>query len=149
MSETAKTLEELCVDKGMRMTEQRRTVARVLEAATDHPDVEELYRRASLIDPKISIATVYRTVKLFEDAGVVTRHDFGAGRARYETIPEEHHDHLIDLRTGRVLEFRDDEIEALQQAIAERLGFRLVDHRLELYGVPLEEAGKDKSKGGG
>lgn len=142
MSEDSKNLEELCVAKGMRMTEQRRTIARVLDAASDHPDVEELYRRASAMDPKISIATVYRTVKLFEDAGVIARHDFGAGRARYETIPEEHHDHLIDLRTGHVLEFRDDEIEKLQQAIARRLGFRLVDHRLELYGVPLDEADK-------
>ena len=128
------------------MTEQRRTIARVLEAATDHPDVEELYRRASAMDPKISIATVYRTVKLFEDAGVIARHDFGAGRARYETIPEEHHDHLIDLRSGQVVEFRDDEIEKLQQAIAERLGFRLVDHRLELYGVPLDKPDKDEGR---
>ncbi len=146
MTETAKNLEELCVAKGMRMTEQRRTIARVLDAATDHPDVEELYRRASLMDPKISIATVYRTVKLFDDAGVIARHDFGAGRARYETLPEEHHDHLIDLRTGKVVEFRDDEIEKLQQAIAERLGFRLVDHRLELYGVPLERRDKAQNK---
>lgn len=132
------TLEEACAAKGMRMTEQRRIIARILDAATDHPDVEELYRRASAIDSKISIATVYRTVKLFEDAGVITRHDFGAGRSRYESIPEEHHDHLIDLRTGEVIEFRDEEIERLQQAMAERLGFRLVDHRLELYGVPLD-----------
>ena len=145
MTETNKNLEELCLAKGMRMTEQRRTIARVLDLATDHPDVEELYRRASQVDPRISIATVYRTVKLFEDAGVIARHDFGAGRARYETIPEEHHDHLIDLRTGKVIEFRDDEIEKLQQAIAERLGFRLVDHRLELYGVPLDEPAKGKS----
>ncbi|MEJ0011421.1 MAG: Fur family transcriptional regulator [Bauldia sp.] len=133
------TLEEVCVAKGMRMTEQRRVIARVLEAATDHPDVEELYRRAAAVDPKISIATVYRTMKLFEDAGVVERHDFGAGRSRYEPIPDEHHDHLIDLRTGQVIEFRDEEIERLQQAIADRLGFRLVDHRLELYGVPLKD----------
>jgi Fur family ferric uptake transcriptional regulator len=132
------TLEDACAAKGMRMTEQRRIIARILDAATDHPDVEELYRRASAIDSKISIATVYRTVKLFEDAGVITRHDFGAGRSRYESIPEEHHDHLIDLRTGEVIEFRDEEIERLQQAMAERLGFRLVDHRLELYGVPLD-----------
>lgn len=145
MTETNKNLEELCLAKGMRMTEQRRTIARVLDLATDHPDVEELYRRASQVDPRISIATVYRTVKLFEDAGVIARHDFGAGRARYETIPEEHHDHLINLRTGKVIEFRDDEIEKLQQAIAERLGFRLVDHRLELYGVPLDEPAKGKS----
>jgi Fur family ferric uptake transcriptional regulator len=136
------TLEEICVAKGMRMTEQRRVIARILESATDHPDVEELYRRASAVDAHISIATVYRTVKLFEDAGVIARHDFGAGRSRYETIPDEHHDHLIDLRTGKVIEFRNEEIELLQQAIAERLGFRLVDHRLELYGVPFGE--KDK-----
>jgi Fur family ferric uptake transcriptional regulator len=139
-----KDIEALCAAKGMRMTEQRRTIARVLAQSDDHPDVEELYRRASAIDAKISIATVYRTVKLFEDAGVITRHDFGAGRARYESIPEEHHDHLIDLRTGEVIEFRDEEIERLQQAMAERLGFRLVDHRLELYGVPLDKAAKDK-----
>ena len=134
----SQSLEDMCMAKGMRMTEQRRIVARVLEAATDHPDVEELYRRASAVDPHISIATVYRTVKLFEDAGVIARHDFGAGRSRYETLPEEHHDHLIDLRTGKVIEFRNEEIERLQQAIAERLGFRLVDHRLELFGVPLK-----------
>ena len=133
------SLEEVCVAKGMRMTEQRRVIARVLEAATDHPDVEELYRRAAAIDPKISIATVYRTMKLFEDAGVVERHDFGAGRSRYEPIPDEHHDHLIDLRTGQVIEFRDEEIERLQTLMAERLGFKLVDHRLELYGVPLKD----------
>jgi Fur family ferric uptake transcriptional regulator len=140
------SLEDMCVAKGMRMTEQRRVIARVLDAATDHPDVEELYRRASAVDPHISIATVYRTVKLFEDAGVIARHDFGAGRARYEPLPDEHHDHLIDLRTGKVIEFRNEEIERLQQAMAERLGFRLVDHRLELYGVPLKDAngGKDK-----
>jgi Fur family ferric uptake transcriptional regulator len=136
------SLEEACQARGLRMTEQRRTIARVLEAATDHPDVEELYRRAVAVDPHISIATVYRTVKLFEDAGIITRHDFGAGRARYETVPDEHHDHLIDLRTGQVIEFRDEEIERLQQAMAERLGYRLVDHRLELYGVPLKPAAK-------
>ncbi len=137
------TLEDACAAKGIRMTEQRRIIARLLNDATDHPDVEELYRRASAIDAKISIATVYRTVKLFEDAGVITRHDFGAGRARYESIPEEHHDHLIDLRSGEVIEFRDEEIERLQQAMAKRLGFRLVDHRLELYGVPLDPRGSD------
>jgi Fur family ferric uptake transcriptional regulator len=117
----------------------------VLAEATDHPDVEELYRRAAAIDSRISIATVYRTVKLFEDAGVIARHDFGAGRSRYETIPDEHHDHLIDLRTGAVIEFRNEEIERLQQAIAEKLGFRLVDHRLELYGVPIVDEKKDES----
>ncbi|PLX38736.1 MAG: transcriptional repressor [Hyphomicrobiales bacterium] len=123
----------------MRMTEQRRVIARVLQSSEDHPDVEELYRRASKIDPNISISTVYRTVKLFEDAGIIERHDFRDGRSRYEPISEEHHDHLIDLRTGDVIEFRDEEIERLQDAIARRLGFRLVDHRLELYGVPLDE----------
>ena len=121
------------------MTEQRRVIAQVLDAASDHPDVEELYRRASKIDPRISISTVYRTVRLFEDAGVVTRHEFRDGRARYETIPDEHHDHLIDLKTGKVTEFRDDEIEKLQERIAARLGFKLVDHRLELYGVPVKK----------
>ena len=141
----SQSLEDMCVAKGMRMTEQRRVIAQVLEAATDHPDVEELYRRASEIDPRISIATVYRTVKLFEDAGVIARHDFGEGRARYEPIPDEHHDHLIDLRSGKVIEFRSEEIERLQQLVAERLGFKLVDHRLELYGLPLDAA-EDKKK---
>ncbi len=130
-------IEKLCIDKGMRMTDQRRVVARVLSAATDHPDVEELYRRAHLVDPHISIATVYRTVRLFEEASIIERHDFRDGRSRYEQAPDEHHDHLIDMRTGQVIEFVDPEIEALQNAIARRLGFKLVDHRLELYGVPL------------
>ena len=133
------SLEAACVEKGMRMTEQRRVVARVLEASDDHPDVEELYRRASAIDPKISISTVYRTVKLFEDAGIIERHEFGDGRSRYETLPEEHHDHLIDLRSGTVIEFRDEEIEKLQERIARKLGYKLVDHRLELYAVPLDD----------
>lgn len=133
------TLAEQCALKGMRMTEQRRVIASVLEAASDeHPDVEELYRRASAIDPGISISTVYRTVKLFEDAGMIERHDFRDGRSRYETVPDEHHDHLIDLRSGQVIEFRNEEIEALQEFIAKKLGYKLVDHRLELYGVPLE-----------
>jgi Fur family ferric uptake transcriptional regulator len=143
------TLEERCVAKGMRMTEQRRVIARVLGDATDHPDVEELYRRASAVDPGISISTVYRTVKLFEDAGIIERHDFRDGRSRYEPLPDEHHDHLIDLRTGQVIEFRDEQIEALQRAIAAKLGFKLVDHRLELYGVPNEEPRKTKGQGGG
>lgn len=138
----ASRLEDLCLAKGLKMTGQRRIIARVLSDARDHPDVEQVYRRAAAIDPRISIATVYRTVKLFEDAGVIARHDFGAGRARYEPIPDTHHDHLIDLRTGDVIEFRNEEIEKLQQAIAEKLGFRLVDHRLELYGVPLHETRK-------
>jgi Fur family ferric uptake transcriptional regulator len=133
-------IEDLCVNAGMRMTEQRRVIARVLDAAEDHPDVEELYNRASAIDSGISISTVYRTVKLFEDAGIIERHEFRDGRARYETISDEHHDHLIDLRSGKVIEFRDEEIERLQTEVARRLGFKLVDHRLELYGVPLEDA---------
>lgn len=132
------SLEEACVTKGMRMTEQRRVIARVLENAHDHPDVEELYRRAAEIDRNISISTVYRTVKLFEDAGIIERHEFGDGRSRYETIPDIHHDHLIDLRSGEVIEFRDEEIEKLQEKIAKKHGFKLVDHRLELYAVPLD-----------
>ncbi|MBC2857580.1 transcriptional repressor [Stappia sp. 28M-7] len=137
------SLEDQCVAKGMRMTEQRRIIARVIEGASDHPDVEELYRRAVENDPRISISTVYRTVKLFEDAGIIERHDFRDGRARYETVPEEHHDHLIDLKTGSVIEFRNEEIERLQEAIARKLGYRLVDHRLELYGVPLSPKDRD------
>jgi Fur family ferric uptake transcriptional regulator len=132
-------IENLCVEKGMRMTDQRRVVARVLSQSHDHPDVEELYRRAHEIDPHISIATVYRTVRLFEEAGIIARHDFRDGRSRYEETPDNHHDHLIDMKTGRVVEFMDDEIERLQALIAQRLGYRLIDHRLELYGVPLEE----------
>jgi Fur family ferric uptake transcriptional regulator len=132
-------IEKLCIEKGMRMTEQRRVIARVLSAAKDHPDVEELHRRSAAIDPHISIATVYRTVRLFEESGILERHDFRDGRSRYEETPETHHDHLIDMKTGKVVEFVDPEIERLQQEIARRLGFRLVDHRLELYGVPLEE----------
>lgn len=133
-------LQELCVAKGLRMTEQRRVIAAVLEEASeDHPDVEELYRRAVKIDERISISTVYRTVKLFEDAGMIERHDFRDGRSRYETVPDEHHDHLIDLRSGQVIEFRSEEIEALQEAVAKTLGYKLVDHRLELYAVPLED----------
>ncbi|CAN5226732.1 Fur family transcriptional regulator [soil metagenome] len=134
-------IETLCVEKGMRMTDQRRVIARTLSAATDHPDVEELYRRASAVDPHISIATVYRTVRLFEEAGVITRHEFGEGRARYEEATEEHHDHLIDMNSGEVIEFMDDEIERLQEIIARRLGYKLVAHRLELYGV--REGGRE------
>jgi Fur family ferric uptake transcriptional regulator len=132
-------LEQLCIDKGMRMTDQRRVIARVLSDAEDHPDVEEVYRRASVVDNRISIATVYRTVRLLEDAGILERHDFRAGRSRYEQVSEEHHDHLIDLQTGDVVEFRNEQIERLQELIARELGFRLVDHRLELYGVPLKD----------
>jgi Fur family ferric uptake transcriptional regulator len=136
--EKLNAIEEACAAKGMRMTEQRRVIARVLGQSQDHPDVEELYRRASKIDDKISISTVYRTVRLFEDAGIIERHDFRAGRARYEQVPEEHHDHLINLRTGEVTEFRSEEIERLQEAVARKLGYKLVDHRLELYAVPLD-----------
>ena len=130
-------LEKLCSEKGMRMTDQRRVIARVLSSATDHPDVEELHRRAHTIDPHISIATVYRAVRLFEENGIIARHDFRDSRSRYEETPSHHHDHLIDMKTGKVVEFVDEDIEALQNAIARKLGYRLVDHRLELYGVPL------------
>jgi len=131
-------VEALCQEKGLRITEQRRVIAQVLSSAEDHPDVEELHSRAAAIDSGISIATVYRTVRLFEEAGILERHDFGDGRARYEAAPESHHDHLIDVETGNVIEFVDPELEQLQRQIAEKLGFRLVDHRMELYGVSLE-----------
>ena len=139
MADSRANIEALCAAKGMRMTEQRRVIARVLARSADHPDVEELYRRCAAVDDRISISTVYRTVKLFEDAGIIERHDFREGRARYEQIPDTHHDHLINLRTGDVVEFQSDEIERLQAEIARRLGYRLVDHRLELYAVPLED----------
>lgn len=132
-------IEQLCIEKGMRMTEQRRVIARVLSDAHDHPDVEELHRRAHAVDPHISIATVYRTVRLLEESGIITRHDFRDGRSRYEEHGDEHHDHLIDLKTGKVVEFVDKEIEELQEAIAKRLGYKLVEHRLELYAVPIED----------
>jgi Fur family ferric uptake transcriptional regulator len=137
-------LEKLCAEKGMRMTDQRRVIARVLSVAHDHPDVEELHRRAVAIDPHISIATVYRTVRLFEDAGILTRHDFMDGRSRYEEAPSEHHDHLIDVKSGQVIEFMDDRIEQLQEEVAKKLGFKLVGHKLELYGTPIEEASARK-----
>lgn len=137
-------IENLCVEKGMRMTEQRRVIARVLSGADDHPDVEEVYRRATEIDAHISIATVYRTVRLFEEAGILERHDFRDGRARYEPVSDEHHDHLIDLDSGEVIEFHSEEIEQIQKEIARKLGFTLVDHRLELYGVPLNREAKKK-----
>lgn len=133
------TIEEQCLQKGMRMTEQRRIVARVLSSANDHPDVEELYRRAAAIDPHISLATVYRTVRLFEEAGVVERHDFGDGRSRYEQAGDDHHDHLINIKTGQVIEFFDEEIEKLKEALAIKLGYKLIGHKLELYGLPLDE----------
>ena len=134
-------VEQLCAEKGLRITEQRRIIARVLSEAEDHPDVEALHARAAAVDNGISIATVYRTVRLFEDAGILERHDFGDGRARYEAAAEAHHDHLIDVESGQVIEFVDDEMEALQKKIAERLGFRLVDHRMELYAVPIAREG--------
>ncbi|MBR9833671.1 MAG: transcriptional repressor [Alphaproteobacteria bacterium] len=131
-------LEKLCAEKGLRMTEQRRTIARVLSQSDDHPDAEEMHRRANAVDKSISLATVYRTVKLFEEAGIIESHDFGNGRARYEEVPDEHHDHLIDVKSGAVIEFHNEEIERLQTEIARKLGYRLVDHRLELYAVPID-----------
>jgi Fur family ferric uptake transcriptional regulator len=142
---TASDIESLCAAKGMRMTEQRRTIARVLAESDDHPDVEELYRRCAKVDDRISISTVYRTVKLFEDAGIIERHDFREGRARYEQLRESHHDHLINLRSGEVIEFQSEEIERLQAEVARRLGYRLIDHRLELYAVPLNDDEPKKS----
>lgn len=131
-------IENACIERGLRMTDQRRVIARVLSTSNDHPDVEELHRRAAAIDKGISIATVYRTVRLLEEAGILERHDFRDGRSRYEETPDGHHDHLIDMKTGKVLEFIDPEIERLQEEIARRMGYKLVDHRLELYGVPLD-----------
>ena len=133
-------LEKLCIEKGLRMTDQRRIIARVLSSADDHPDAEELHRRANALDSSISLATVYRTVKLFEESNIIERHDFRDGRSRFEEVPDEHHDHLIDIRTGDVIEFHNEEIERLQEFIAKELGYKLVDHRLELYGVKLDEA---------
>ena len=130
-------VEALCAEKGLRLTEQRKVIAKVLSEAEDHPDVEALHARAAAIDPGISIATVYRTVRLFEEAGILERHDFGDGRARYEAAAESHHDHLIDVETGNVIEFVDEELEEMQRRIAARLGFRIVDHRMELYGVAV------------
>ena len=131
-------VEALCLKKGLRITEQRRVIARVLSDVDDHPDVEALHRRVAAIDPRISIATVYRTVKLFEEAGIIERHEFQGGRSRYETVQSEHHDHLINVETGDVVEFHDPELEELQARIAARLGYRLVDHRMELYGVAIK-----------
>jgi len=132
-----------CEAQGLRMTEQRRTIAHVLEAADDHPDVEELYRRAAEADPKISLATVYRTVKLLEETGILEKHEFGDGRARYEDADRDHHDHLIDMHTGEVIEFVDPDIEELQERIAKKLGYELRGHKLELYGVPLKSTSND------
>ena len=129
------TIEEKCLKKGVKLTDQRRIIAKVMTESSDHPDVDELYNRVSKVDPKISIATVYRTVKLFEEAGILTKHDFKGGKARYEAMIESHHDHLIDIKTGEIIEFVDDEIEKLQKKVAEKYGYKLVDHKLELYGV--------------
>lgn len=134
----ASRIEDLCIEKGMKMTGQRRVIAKVLSDSNDHPDVEEVYRRASEIDTKISIATVYRTLRLFEEAEILERHDFGDGRSRYEEITDEHHDHLIDIQSGKVIEFHDEEIELLQEKIAAKYGFELVGHKLELYGKPIK-----------
>ena len=129
------TIEQKCIAKGVKLTEQRKIIAKVMSEATDHPDVDELYKRVSIIDSKISIATVYRTVKLFEEAGILAKHEFKGGKARYEEISESHHDHLIDIKTGEIIEFVDNEIEKLQKKVAEKYGYELVDHKLELYGV--------------
>ena len=137
MSDTR--IQKLCIEKGMKMTEQRRVIARVLSLAEDHPDVEEVHRRAVDLDPRISIATVYRTVRLWEEANILERHDFGDGRSRYEEVTEDHHDHLIDMKSGRVVEFQNEEIEELQDKIAKAHGMKLVGHRLELYGIPLKD----------
>jgi Fur family ferric uptake transcriptional regulator len=137
-------IERLCSDKGLKMTEQRRVIARVLSESEDHPDVEILHRRANAIDSRISIATVYRTVRLFEEANILERHEFGDGRARYEEVSESHHDHLINLQSGEVIEFSNDEIEKLQRQITKKLGYELIEHRLELYAVPLKKKTKKK-----
>ncbi len=139
------TLEQQCASSGMRMTDQRRVIARVIEKALDYPDIEELYKRAIKIDAKISLSTLYRTINLFEEAGLIEKHDFKDGRARIEPIPDEHHDHLIDIRSGKIIEFYSEEIEAIQQVIAKKLGYELVDHRLDLYCVPLKKHKSDKS----
>lgn len=133
------SLEKKCMDSGLKMTEQRRIIVRVLSESGDHPDVEMIHQRAHKLDPKISIATVYRTMRLFEDAGIIEKHDFGDGRARYEESGNEHHDHLIDMKSGKVIEFSNEEIEKLQHLIAKKFGYKLVDHRLELYCMPLED----------
>ena len=135
----SETIEQKCLAKGVKLTEQRRVIAQVMSESSDHPDVDELYNRVSKIDPKISIATVYRTVKLFEEAGIVAKHDFKGGKARYEQSPDEHHDHLIDINSGEIVEFVDKEIEKLQIEVAKKLGYKLVDHKLELYGSKIKK----------
>ena len=131
----SETIEQKCIAKGVKLTDQRKIIAKIISDSQDHPDVDELYKRASKIDSKISIATVYRTVKLFEEAGIVAKHDFKGGKARYEELNEGHHDHLIDIKTGEIIEFVDEEIEKLQQKVADKYGYKLVDHKLELYGL--------------
>ena len=131
----SETIEQKCLAKGVKLTDQRKTIAKIMSNSQDHPDVDELYKRASKIDSKISIATVYRTVKLFEEAGIIAKHDFKGGKARYEELNESHHDHLIDIKTGEIIEFVDEEIEKLQQKVADKYGYKLVDHKLELYGI--------------
>jgi Fur family ferric uptake transcriptional regulator len=132
-------IEEKCIGKGVRLTDQRKIIAEVMSTSNDHPDVDELHKRVNKIDKKISIATVYRTVKLFEESGIVEKHDFKGGKARYEESPEEHHDHLIDINSGEIIEFVDTEIEILQNKVAKKLGYKLVDHKLELYGVKIKK----------
>ena len=132
-------IENKCIKKGVRLTDQRKLIAQVMSKSTDHPDVDELHKRVTKSDSKISIATVYRTVKLFEEAGIVAKHDFKGNKARYEEVPEEHHDHLIDVNTGEIREFVDEDIEKLQKKVAEKLGYKLVDHRLELYGSKIKK----------
>ena len=129
------SIEKKCIEKGVKLTDQRKVIAKVMSDSNDHPNVDELYKRVSIIDPKISIATVYRTVKLFEESGILTKHDFKGGKARYETLVESHHDHLIDIKSGEIIEFVDEEIEKLQKKVAEKHGYTLVDHKLELYGI--------------
>ena len=135
----SETIEQKCLSKGVKLTDQRRIIAKVMSESTDHPDVDELYKRVSEIDSKISIATVYRTVKLFEESGILTKHEFKGGKARYEELNEGHHDHLIDINDGKIIEFVDNDIERLQNKIAEKLGYKLVDHRLELYGTKIKK----------
>ena len=135
----SETIEQKCIAKGVKLTDQRRVIAQVMSESSDHPDVDELYNRVSKIDPKISIATVYRTVKLFEESGIVEKHDFKGGKARYEQSPDEHHDHLIDINSGEIIEFVDEDIEKLQNEVAKKLGYKLVDHKLELYGSKIKK----------
>ncbi len=135
----ASRLEQICIERGLKMTEQRRTICRVLSDSTDHPDVEQVYRRASAIDPKISIATVYRTMRLLEESNVIRKHDFGDGRARFEESSDDHHDHLMDVKTGEVIEFTNQAIERLQEEVAKQLGYELIGHKLELYGVKIKD----------